>query len=310
MTANSVQREAARRVLASHAAMQAQPLTRPRAVAGVVCTLLLIAAGTFWLSAAERRERERQLLFIGDQYRQAIERYYERSPNERKQLPSRLEDLVSDARFSDRPAYIQQLYPDPITRSPHWGLIKSRDGKLVGVHSLSQDKPAQQTDFAPQNAAFAGSTSYADWRFVFEPTDGGARPVPPTPAAPQVSAEAETANGKRKAPHRSRQPSALTAKTERSGQTAVAAVAPAVAPAYGASAGQQSDASGADAVAQSLASENAYALAQCDMLLAEDLKVCEAVTRSSSEAADRCRAAADQRLLHCGSGEPVPPLTY
>src|SRR5207237_7930193 len=57
----------------------------------------LAATGTFFSHAAQR-EKERELLFVGDQYRQAIGSYYRHSPGTGA-YPKKLEELIEDKRF-------------------------------------------------------------------------------------------------------------------------------------------------------------------------------------------------------------------
>ena len=64
------------------------------ALAGVA----LAAAGTLWSTTA-KRDKELELLFVGDQYRRAIGSYYEGTPGA-KRYPQRLEDLLEDKRLA------------------------------------------------------------------------------------------------------------------------------------------------------------------------------------------------------------------
>jgi len=86
------------------------------AVAGVT----LAKTGIDW-SQANQREKERELLFVGDQYRQAIALFYERTPGVIKRYPSRLEDLLSDTRYNPPQRYLRRLYRDPVTNQK-WGV--------------------------------------------------------------------------------------------------------------------------------------------------------------------------------------------
>jgi hypothetical protein len=37
--------------------------------------------------------------------------------------------------------YLRRIYRDPMTSKTEWGLVQSVDGRIMGVHSLSKDKP-------------------------------------------------------------------------------------------------------------------------------------------------------------------------
>jgi type II secretory pathway pseudopilin PulG len=159
------------------------PPTRPRrnvsAQSGLILIALLITlfftsvlamAGMEVWATTRQRERETELLFIGEQYRQAVRHYYFTSvAGQARDLPTRLEDLLSDNRFPVPVQHLRRLYPDPITGSTEWGLIKRGD-RIIGVHSLSEATPIKQAGFAKPNASFEGRTAYKDWVFLFVPT--------------------------------------------------------------------------------------------------------------------------------------------
>jgi len=134
----------------------------------------LAGAGQLW-STASQRARERELLWVGSQYAQALRSYY-RSSTGLAQYPARLEDLLEDKRGPSMRRHLRRLYPDPITGSLDWGLMLSSDGRISGVYSRSERRPLKVAGFAPQWADFAGSTSYASWQFVAERAflEGGA----------------------------------------------------------------------------------------------------------------------------------------
>jgi len=148
----------------------------------------LAAAGVVW-ELRSRREKEAELLFIGAQFRRAIDAYYDGSPAAAKQYPQRFEELVEDRRFPNPRRYLRRVYADPFTAKTDWGLVVI-NGRLVGVYSLAPGKPVRQAGFAGPNAGFAGSQSYADWRFVAlnlanaPPALPSASPTAPLPARP------------------------------------------------------------------------------------------------------------------------------
>jgi type II secretory pathway pseudopilin PulG len=121
-------------------------------------------------SHARQREKEQELLFIGGQYRDAIGAFYERTPGVAKRYPRELEELLADKRFAHKPSYLRRLYPDPMNGSKTWGLVKAPDGGIMGVYSLSEEKPIKSGAFGPKDLALAGALRYCDWQFFYKPT--------------------------------------------------------------------------------------------------------------------------------------------
>lgn len=131
----------------------------------MVMGMALAASGEVW-HTAQKRENERELLFVGNQYRQALTQYYLHSPGKATRHPTSLDDLLLDPRYPDPRRYLRKLYPDPITRSPNWGLVTGPQGEIVGVHSLSDDEPVKQSGFKPADKGFEGKTKYSEWLFM------------------------------------------------------------------------------------------------------------------------------------------------
>jgi type II secretory pathway pseudopilin PulG len=128
----------------------------------------LLATGEVW-HTAQKREKERELLFVGNQFRQAIDGYYEHTPDREPRYPVRLEDLLKDPRFPSTQRYLRKIYLDPISGSEQWGLIKGPDGEIYGVHSLSEAEPVKKGNFSLADKNFEGKTKYADWVFMHVP---------------------------------------------------------------------------------------------------------------------------------------------
>ena len=135
----------------------------------------LALAGEVWNTSA-MREKEAELLHVGNEYRKAIERYYLSGA---RQYPKNLADLVKDPRQPGTVRHLRRLYPDPITGKEEWGLVKSADGGFAGVYSLSEAAPLKAAGFAVRDAAFEGKAKYAEWQFVYAP----AAAPPPKPVA-------------------------------------------------------------------------------------------------------------------------------
>ena len=127
--------------------------------------ILLGAAGEVWHTQA-MREREAELLFVGDQYRKAITRYHAAGGGV---YPRELADLLKDSRRPDTQRYLRKLYADPVTGKNEWGLLKSADGGILGVHSLSAAKPFKLSGFRQEYAGFEGRQKYSDWQFALVP---------------------------------------------------------------------------------------------------------------------------------------------
>jgi type II secretory pathway pseudopilin PulG len=143
----------------------------------------LALVGEVWHTSA-MREREAELLYVGNQFRKAIERYYLSGP---RLYPRDLFDLLRDPRKLGIERYLRQLYPDPVTGKAEWGLVKAPDGGLMGVYSLSEGKPLKAANFRPRDAAFEGAAKYSDWKFVYAPPAAQKpqqQPGAPPPQAP------------------------------------------------------------------------------------------------------------------------------
>lgn len=141
----------------------------------------LALVGELWHTAA-LREKEAELLFVGHQYRKAIERYYLNGP---RQYPRALADLLKDARKPGAERYLRQLYSDPITGKAEWGLVKGPDGGIAGVHSLSEEHPLKSANFRVRDKEFEAAEKYSDWKFVHTPT----APVPAQKPAAKPAAK-------------------------------------------------------------------------------------------------------------------------
>jgi len=173
-----------------------------RRIAGLVLLALLIMlvlVGVGALGAAEvwsttlKREREAQLLFVGDQYRRAIMSYWKVSPGRRAYPPS-IDVLITDDRFPMPIHHLRRAYRDPMTESGEFEPIMQANG-VIGVRSTSQDAPIKHADFAPPYKQFESADTYAQWQFIFLPAgvqmmmpgaQPGATPLsPPNTAIPQ-----------------------------------------------------------------------------------------------------------------------------
>lgn len=116
--------------------------------------------GEAW-SRSRQREKEAELLWIGNQFKQAIGLYYERSPGAAKRYPEKLEDLLEDKRFVTTQRYLRRIYADPITGKPDWDLISAPGGGgIMGVKSRSASR---------QIGPISSVATYANCEFTYEP---------------------------------------------------------------------------------------------------------------------------------------------
>lgn len=127
----------------------------------------LAATGEVWYMTM-KREKEQELLFAGDQFRNALTRYYYRTPGQGGRYPMSLEDLLKDPRYPATKRYLRKIYLDPITNSTNWAFIKGPNGEILGVHSASEDEPVKKSNFSFDDQAFEGKTKYSDWVFMIQ----------------------------------------------------------------------------------------------------------------------------------------------
>ena len=147
----------------------------------LVAIMGIVSAATAALWSTEhRRETETELLFVGNQYRQAIGRYYNQSSGLARSFPASLKDLLKDPRVAGTKRYLRQLFPDPVTGSEDWGLVKGPAGEIMGVFSLSEGKPLKLGNFRRVDAKFEGKEKYSEWVFIYTPVQSTS-PVNATP---------------------------------------------------------------------------------------------------------------------------------
>lgn len=120
------------------------------AISGV----MLAALGTQWKLEATR-QREAELVFRGEQIKEALASYQAGTPQGLPTSPSSLADLVDDKRSDPAKHHLRRLWPDPITGRA-WGLLRTGDGRIRGVYSDSGRRPL---------SALEGVGTYREWLF-------------------------------------------------------------------------------------------------------------------------------------------------
>jgi type II secretory pathway pseudopilin PulG len=159
----------------------------------MIMGLFLTIAARVW-SVSEQRDKEAQLLYVGDQFRNAIGAYFAFG----SQYPLTLQQLVLDDRSPVPRRYLRQIYLDPMTGDTDWNLIKDPSGVgIMGVASKSKLVPIKRRHFADIEFGFANKDCYCDWQFLYSPSQGDGwhrysvpgqsiGPALPAPAAPPV----------------------------------------------------------------------------------------------------------------------------
>lgn len=144
----------------------------------------MAALGTVWHTAAQR-EKEAELLFIGDQYRRAIESFWKMPLPEGtpRRLPREIDELLEDPRFPHTVRHLRRAWRDPMTGDPEWGVVRDADGGILGVHSRSEAEPFKRDGFPATYLHFAEARTYRDWVFRIDPRQD-ARKAQPVSGAP------------------------------------------------------------------------------------------------------------------------------
>lgn len=123
-----------------------------------------------------RHQQEEQLLFNGNQIREAISNYRGKdNPDQGKGsqkkegcFPTRFEQLIKDNR-SLKPLYhLRKHYADPLVPKRDWIKIFDEEGRWIGVHSSGTGHPMKKTGFADLYKEFSKAKSYQDWEFKVE----------------------------------------------------------------------------------------------------------------------------------------------
>jgi type II secretory pathway pseudopilin PulG len=145
----------------------------------VLAAMLLLALGTQKVmtvaSQQAQREREAELLRVGSAFATAIGAYYESTPGTVKRWPVSLQDLVDDSRFVSIRRHIRQVYDDPVMRTNRWGLVRTSDGGITGVYSLSNQTPIRSGSFEVSKLRLPAASKYSDWQFVYQPIPAKAK---------------------------------------------------------------------------------------------------------------------------------------
>lgn len=134
------------------------------ALAGIV----MAGTGQVWQVKAQR-EKEAQLLYVGEEFRKAIMSYYNTGT---RQFPESLEDLLQDKRSPNIKRHLRRIYLDPVTNTAEWGIIEesspgsnvtpnasapSGNSPAPSANPAAGNNPVLNTQPAPGSGAIPGS---------------------------------------------------------------------------------------------------------------------------------------------------------
>ncbi len=153
----------------------------------LVAIIGLVTATSLRLGATmQRAAAERELLYIGEQFSEALKSYAAATPAGQPQQPPTMKELLKDPRFPGVRRHLRKIFVDPITGSTEWGIIYMGDKVgVLGIHSLSTAQPIKVSNFPARFQAFEGKHKLSEWVFTFNgqeaPPPGQVKPGQGTP---------------------------------------------------------------------------------------------------------------------------------
>jgi len=131
------------------------------ALMGFVCAMAVQVGGL-----VHRRAAEQALLDVGLEFARALSSYSDQTPPGMDDQPLSLQELLLDARHTEKIRHLRQIYPDPMTGSTEWGLELDPDTRtIIGVFSLSTQRPIKLGNFTPGLSSFNEKKLISEWVF-------------------------------------------------------------------------------------------------------------------------------------------------
>jgi hypothetical protein len=81
---------------------------------------------------------------------------------------------------------LRKIYVDPISGNTDWGIVKSPNGGIYGVYSLSEEEPIKHSNFSLADIGFEGKTKYSEWAFTYVKTLNASAPAATNSNLPAV----------------------------------------------------------------------------------------------------------------------------
>jgi hypothetical protein len=140
---------------------------------GFLIALLIFGVGLAHigplLSDQAQREREDELLAIGDEVVSAIRSYHDATPGAGKQLPVHWRDLLEDRRSLQLRRHLRRIPRDPMTNATDWEIVRDVSGGMLGIRSRSDRKPFRTTVAVSSVSGQGTPLRYSDWSFIYAP---------------------------------------------------------------------------------------------------------------------------------------------
>lgn len=140
---------------------------------GLLIAVALIAVGTLTVletgAQLQLREKEAELIAIGQEFRAALKSYAEATPLGQPDAPKELAELLRDPRHPGTKRHLRRIYVDPLTGRRDWGIVRSPEGRILGVHSRSTSPTLRKNGFPVGLEAFAEAQRHDEWVFALQP---------------------------------------------------------------------------------------------------------------------------------------------
>jgi type II secretory pathway pseudopilin PulG len=136
----------------------------------VVIIGIMLGAISQSVTVIMKREREKELIFRGLQYRDAIERWSKKGVP-LKDLKDLVEPTVSSNVSASKDRLLRKLYSDPMTADGKWKTLPSPPDPIQGIYgvaSSSSEEPFKQGNFPEVIKNFEGKKKYSDWEFIYK----------------------------------------------------------------------------------------------------------------------------------------------